>query len=586
MRKVLVALFLLWVGMVDAEPQKRVLVLQSYNEHLPWTVSMGEGIREGLEDSPWDLWFESLDVKNLGPEVKLSDLDPWLEAKYAGQRFDLVITEDDAAYAYFARTRETIFRGAPGLAIGLNGRPTTRLSGVSYILENLDSSQTLNLALQLYPRMDTLHLVIDRTETGRLIRHQIEQAVLVRGAHLDWIDSGSVSEILARCSQVPPGEALIFVLYFDPSVAYNSYDQMLKAVRKASQVPIFAFWDFAMGSGATGGYLYDGKELGRAAARIARRMVEESSTPVFVDAPYSRWVFDWNEVRNFHISASNLPLGATYLDSPQAIWSIHWAAFLIGLVLLALFVVCFVTIAVNLRIKHKMIDAGHDIIATQRELMASLGDVIETRSEETASHVQRITRLSVLLGDLVGISVEQRQQLEICASMHDIGKIGIPDEILKNPGKLTPEEMAVMRTHTLIGHSIFCTSPNPLFQIAATIALEHHERWDGAGYPHGKKEGEIHLLSRIVSLVDVFDALLTKRLYKEAWDPARAKLHIASESGRAFDPTMTKVFLDHWDEFCQVRETDEQRIAPRYQARERRRAKSPRANPAEPVRSF
>jgi response regulator RpfG family c-di-GMP phosphodiesterase len=304
------------------------------------------------------------------------------------------------------------------------------------------------------------------------------------------------------------------------------------------------------------------------------------SEPEFLEAPYSRWTFDWNEIQRFQISPSRLPQGSTYLNSPQAFWSIHWAAVLTGLAILALLVGFLLAILVNLRTKHRMIDAGDEIIATQRELMASLGDVIETRSEETASHVQRITRLSVRLGDLVGISREQRQQLEIGSSMHDIGKIGIPDDILKNPGKLTPDEMDLMRTHTLIGHSIFCSSPNPSFQIAATIALEHHERWDGQGYPHGKREEEIHLLSRIVSLVDVFDALLTKRLYKETWDPAQVRAHIESESGRAFDPVLARVFLDHWDEFCQLRESAEPMGVPRQRKSKKRWARSPRSVPA------
>ena len=579
MKFVLFAVMLLSAMGVHAEFRKHVLVLQSYNGHLSWTRSIGEGIRDGLDDSRWDLWFESLDVKNLGPTVRLSGLDPWFTAKYGARRFDLVITEDDAAYSYFTRTRNTIFHGAPGLAIGLNARPATRLPAVSYILENPDFGRTLDLALELYPQMDTLHVVVDRSETGRQIRAQIEKATLVRPARFDWMDSGSATQIVSRCAQLSPGEALIFVLYFDPAIAYNSYDGILKAVRKASRVPIFAFWDFAMDSGATGGYLYDGRELGRGAARIAQKMVDEWAAPVLLEAPYSRWIFDWNEIQRFKIPLSRLPGAASYLNSPQAFWSIHWVAALTALAILVLLVGFLVAVLVTLRTKHRMIEAGEEIIATQRELMASLGDVIETRSEETASHVQRIMRLSVRLGDLMGISPEQRQQLEIGSSMHDIGKIGIPDDILKNPRKLTQTEMELMRTHTLIGHSIFCSSPNPSFQIAATIALEHHERWDGKGYPNGKRGDEIHLLSRIVSLVDVFDALLTKRLYKEAWDPARVKSFIESESGRAFDPAMAKVFLDHWNEFCQLRETEGRLGVSRRKTDKKRRVKSPRPVP-------
>ena len=146
----------------------------------------------------------------------------------------------------------------------------------------------------------------------------------------------------------------------------------------------------------------------------------------------------------------------------------------------------------------------------------------------------------------------ERRIIYYAAPLHDIGKIGIPDSILLKTGPLSPEEFEIMKTHTTIGYSILKESKNPNLLMGASIALAHHERYDGKGYPLGLKAGEIPLCGRIVAVIDVFDALCSKRPYKEAWPVEKAFEHLAEERGRQFDPEIVDAFLAHRLEITEI----------------------------------
>jgi len=194
-----------------------------------------------------------------------------------------------------------------------------------------------------------------------------------------------------------------------------------------------------------------------------------------------------------------------------------------------------------------------EIVATQREVVLTLGEVVETRSKETAQHVKRVAEYSYLLAVKSGLSEDKAQLLRMASPMHDVGKIGIPDSILFKPGKLTDEEFAVIKTHTVIGHSILKNSPRRIMRTAATIALQHHERWDGTGYPHGLVEDETHVFGRITALADVFDALACDRVYKKAWPLDEVIGYLQEQKGRQFDPRLVEIFLESMDEILAIR---------------------------------
>ncbi len=180
---------------------------------------------------------------------------------------------------------------------------------------------------------------------------------------------------------------------------------------------------------------------------------------------------------------------------------------------------------------------------TRLQIVQCLGMAAEYRDNETGMHVIRMSHFAKTLALAAGYSDRAANDLLHAAAMHDVGKIGISDAILLKPGKLTDEEWNIMRQHTEIGARIIGNHPSGLLRMASTIALNHHEKWDGSGYPNGLAGENIPHVARIVALADVFDALTSVRPYKEAWSVEDAISHIRNQSGKHFDPELVDVFM-------------------------------------------
>lgn len=202
----------------------------------------------------------------------------------------------------------------------------------------------------------------------------------------------------------------------------------------------------------------------------------------------------------------------------------------------------------------KVFELHEEIEETQRELVYKLGEIGETRSKETGNHVKRVAQYSKDLAMLYGLNKEDCEILFAASPMHDIGKVGIPDEILKKPGKLTTEEFNIMKSHSTIGYNILKGSQRPVLKAAATIAKEHHEKYDGTGYPKGLKGQEIHIFGRITALADVFDALGSDRYYKKAWEDEKIFNLIKKEKGKHFDPILVDLFINNIEIFLETRD--------------------------------
>lgn len=196
-----------------------------------------------------------------------------------------------------------------------------------------------------------------------------------------------------------------------------------------------------------------------------------------------------------------------------------------------------------------------EIIATQREVIFTMGAIGESRSKETGNHVRRVAEYSRLLAEKLNLSEREVIMIKEASPMHDIGKVAIPDHILKKPGKLTFEEFEVMKTHAELGYEMLKHSNRPLLKTAAIIANEHHEKWNGSGYPHGTSGEDIHIYGRITALADVFDALGSDRVYKKAWPDEKIFQLLRDERGEHFDPRLIDIFFDNLDEFFSIRET-------------------------------
>ncbi|AXX92878.1 hypothetical protein CPU12_03880 [Malaciobacter molluscorum LMG 25693] len=208
-------------------------------------------------------------------------------------------------------------------------------------------------------------------------------------------------------------------------------------------------------------------------------------------------------------------------------------------------------------IKHdisEIVTLNEEIIDTQKEIIFTMGSICESRSNETGSHVKRVAQYSYLLAKLYGLPQKECELLRYASPVHDIGKVAIADSILQKPGKLTIEEFEKMKEHASIGYNMLKNSNRDILKAAATIAHEHHERWDGTGYPNGLKKQNIHIFGRITALCDVFDALASKRCYKEPWELEKILELIKEERAKQFDPILVDLFLNNLDDFLRIKE--------------------------------
>ena len=196
-----------------------------------------------------------------------------------------------------------------------------------------------------------------------------------------------------------------------------------------------------------------------------------------------------------------------------------------------------------------------EIEETQREVVFTMGAVGESRSKETGNHVKRVAEYSKILALAYGLPQDQAELLKQASPMHDIGKVAIPDAVLNKPGRFNDAERKIMDTHAELGYNMTNNSQRPLLKAASIVAYEHHEKWNGKGYPQGKSGEDIHIYGRITAVADVFDALGSDRVYKKAWDDEKILKLFKEERGEHFDPILIDLLFENIDKFFEVRDT-------------------------------
>lgn len=197
---------------------------------------------------------------------------------------------------------------------------------------------------------------------------------------------------------------------------------------------------------------------------------------------------------------------------------------------------------------------AEEIDITQKEIIFTLAETGELRSKETGNHVKRVAEYSYLLANGFGLSIQECELLRHASPLHDIGKIAIPDAVLLKPGKLTSEEWVIMQNHASLGYEMLKCSERKILKAAAIVANEHHEKWNGKGYPNKTAKEDIHIFGRIVSIADVFDALACDRCYKKAWELDRIVNLFKEERGIHFDPKLIDVFFENLEKFKEIKE--------------------------------
>lgn len=208
----------------------------------------------------------------------------------------------------------------------------------------------------------------------------------------------------------------------------------------------------------------------------------------------------------------------------------------------------------NILLEHQVHSRTQELYSTRLEIIRRLGAAAEYKDNETGQHIIRMSKYCLIIANRIGLDKSTANLIFNAAPMHDVGKIGIPDSILCKPAKLDPEEWKIMQTHTTIGGEIIGDHSNALMKAAKRMAITHHEKWDGSGYPNGLSGEDIPIEGRIAAIADVFDALTSERPYKEAWTVERALDLISSEKGKHFEPTLVDCFLGSLDEVLRIKE--------------------------------
>lgn len=210
--------------------------------------------------------------------------------------------------------------------------------------------------------------------------------------------------------------------------------------------------------------------------------------------------------------------------------------------------------ATNIKTSFDNEELRYELKEGQREIVYLLGEAIERKSQETGNHIRRVAEITHILALELGFSEIESEKIKSASPLHDLGKIGVPDHILHKPGALTPEEWKIMQTHVEIGYELVRYSNQDILKYAALISHQHHEKWDGSGYPQGLKGEQITLVGRIAALADVFDALAHDRCYKKAWPIDQVLSFIDEQSGVHFDPLVVAAFKKHQDDIVSINE--------------------------------
>ncbi|WP_408614845.1 HD domain-containing phosphohydrolase [Celerinatantimonas sp. MCCC 1A17872] len=547
----------------------RILVLHSYDASYQWTSELQKGIDDANQATDGALKFsiEYLDTKRIFNPDYLATIRSYLRKKYKNYPFDGVIVTDDNALNFFNTLDMPNLRNLPTVAVGI-GNPKASLVATTdkgVILYEKDYiEENIKLILRLRPNLQNLYFLVDRSYTASLIHQEVLQVIKkYPQINLVQIRDFSLNDTRYLLEKASPDDAVLLT-HFNTEKRFNifhEYGQIAYQIGHYSRAPVFVLWKFYISGGVLGGYVTRSYQLGfRSVQLLINQLPKEVHEPV-ANNPIEGFVFDYDALRQHHIDEQLLPRKSFIIGKPKSFIYANWKLLAItGSTIIILIAIIFV-LALLLKRKReinrqsqKIVELQKKTVDVQKDLIHLLGDAIETRSGETGNHVKRVAKMSSVLAKLCGLSADECQTIEIVSPMHDIGKIGIQEAILEKPGKLDPDEWRIMQGHVDIGYKILSSSEGKILHYAAIIALEHHEHWNGNGYPSGKSGEDIHIFSRITAIVDVFDALLSERCYKKPWPLDRVINLFEEQCGKQFDPTLTKLFLDNIEGFVAIRE--------------------------------
>lgn len=569
---VLALLFLSLSPLQSQEPaalkHKNFLILHSYSTDHEWTRKLNNGIISELGKLDWtnSYRFEYMDSNNFFSQNYLLHLKEIYRIKYSEFHIDGIIAVDNNALDFLALYGRPLFANAPIVSIGINTRNSIpeNLTGTTVILEQANHLETLKQALAQNSDATEGYIVADNSTSGLALLEEVKQLLpqLQTDIRLTIVAPMPFEELIEWATTRDNNNFIYLLPYFRDSTG-RSFEQgyVARFLAKVAKIPTYVSWDFQLGTGVVGGRVVSGSDHGRMAATtlIDNLQGKSSVSLIELSGDTQKNIYDYAVTQQIDVPTKKLPDDIEYINKPVSLYQQHKAVLLpLMFIIVALSAYLFLILK-NLasqkiinRHSNEILALNAELIETQKGLVSTLGEVIESRSEETGNHVRRVALISRYIGEKVGLNDHELDTLEAASPLHDVGKIGISDTILHKPGTLTPDEFEIIKQHTTIGKNILQYSDRELLSSASEIAYQHHERWDGTGYPNGIRGVEINILARITMLVDVYDALKTTRCYKTAWPEDKITAYLRQQSGHHFDPELVMIFLDNIDDIQEI----------------------------------
>lgn len=556
--------------LIETEKPINILVLHSYSPSYEWTMNIEQGIKNTIKksDKSIRLSIEYMDSKRVNGSEYHEKLQTYLQYKYADKYFDAIIASDDNAINFLIQNADHLYPDIPIVAIGINNhfidlgtlkKRTTIYYEYDHITKNLE------LAQSLFPNTKTIYLLSDNSLTSQLIRHHfLAKAKQYPNLTTQIINNESLVEAADFLSKAPK-DSVAFLTHYNTELdknKYYDYEVVASVLSKNSSIPIFVFWEHYIGHGILGGYVNRSYSLGvQSIISLSNELkftITENKSDIA--SAWEGYLFDASMIDRFNLKKKNLPYASSIVNEPSSYLyknrNIITVITLLVTMMLGIIITQYVAILRKKELnenKSHILALQNKTLTVQKEMIEVLGEAIETRSGETGNHVRRVAKMSKLLGRIYGLPKLDYELLEVISPMHDVGKIGIPEAILDKPDQLTQEERTIIETHTILGYKLLTSGDGEIMQSAARIALEHHERWDGKGYPNKLTAEDIHIFARITAITDVFDALMSKRCYKEAWSLDEVIMLFEKECGKQFDPDLCKLFLHNIPRFVAIR---------------------------------
>ncbi|CCO46066.1 putative Metal dependent phosphohydrolase [Vibrio nigripulchritudo SOn1] len=545
-----------------------ILVLHSYDPSYEWTADIQRGISYAFQNSNTVIApsIEYLDTKRNHRDDYFEDLKKFLEVKYKDYYFDGIIITDDRALKFMNEFNSELVRNVPTVAVGINDRQASlnSITNINTILYEEDNIlENLKIIIRIRPNIKKLYLLSDNSLTSTIVRNEIKK-------HFNIYQNIQLVELTAETLEQArnvlgsaSSEDAVLLTHFNSEIeegVFHSYDKIARKIADSSEAPVFVLWEHNIKGDVLGGRVQDPFLLGVTAAKLLAKDVPLNLSEDLPSAKQHSDIFNFRALKRFGIPAYSLPTNAFVINKPSSFIEDNLEMLVYSGTIISILIVIIALQSVSIRQKKELANKNQKIfelhektLKVQKDMIHVLGEAIESRSGETGNHVKRVAKLSSYLAKLYGMNKADCELIEVITPMHDVGKIAIPESILDKPGRLNDNEWEVMKTHTISGFNLLNSSDGDVMALAAIVALEHHEHWDGNGYPNGKKGSDIHIYARITAIADVFDALLSRRSYKSEWDISSVTEYFLEKQGKQFDPDLTSLLIENIDEFVKIR---------------------------------